>query len=202
MPATIYQLKPAFQSLLRPVTRALWELGISANQVTIGAAALSLITGCVLVRFSSRPGVLVLLAPVLLVRMALNAIDGMLANEFGLKSRLGAILNELGDVISDAALYLPLALGWGFSPTLTVSIVVLGVISEMAGVLALMVGNTRRYDGPMGKSDRAFLFGVAGLALGLGVPEGNWQDILLGVMLLLLAITIWNRARMALREGG
>jgi CDP-diacylglycerol--glycerol-3-phosphate 3-phosphatidyltransferase len=40
--------------------------------------------------------------------MALNAIDGMLAKEFALKSRLGAMLNELGDVFSDAALYLPL----------------------------------------------------------------------------------------------
>ena len=41
--------------------------------------------------------------------MAFNAIDGMLAREFGQKSRLGAYLNELTDVVSDAALYLPFA---------------------------------------------------------------------------------------------
>ena len=51
-----------------------------------------------------------LLPVILLVRMGLNAVDGMLAREFGQKSRLGAVLNEVGDVLSDAALYLPLAL--------------------------------------------------------------------------------------------
>jgi CDP-diacylglycerol--glycerol-3-phosphate 3-phosphatidyltransferase len=201
MPKTIYQLKPAFQNLLRPATRALWKAGISANQVTIGAVVLSVVTGAVLAGNSQRPEVLLLLAPVLFVRMALNAIDGMLAREFGLKSRLGAILNELGDVISDAVLYLPLALGWGFPPALLTVVVVLSVISEMAGVLGLTIGSARRYDGPMGKSDRAFIFGAAGLAIGCGVPSGNWQTVLLAFMLLLLTITIGNRARGALLEG-
>ena len=45
----------------------------------------------------------------LFVRMALNAVDGMLAREFGQKSRLGAYLNEISDVVSDAALYAPFA---------------------------------------------------------------------------------------------
>ena len=58
-----------------------------------------------------------LLIPVwLLVRMALNAIDGMLAREFGQKSGLGAYLNEIGDVVSDAALYAPFALVAPFGP--------------------------------------------------------------------------------------
>ena len=43
------------------------------------------------------------------LRMAFNAIDGMLAREFGQQSALGAFLNELTDVVSDAALYLPFA---------------------------------------------------------------------------------------------
>src|SRR5579875_1199796 len=157
MAKTIYNLKPAFQNLLRPVATGLYRLGVTANQVTVGAALLSLAAGAVLVLYPNRPRALLVLPPVLFLRMALNAIDGMLAREFGLKSRRGAILDELGDVISDSALYLPLALGWGFSPTLVTLSVLLAVITEMAGVLALMVGAGRRYDGPMGKSDRAFL---------------------------------------------
>lgn len=200
-PKTIYDLKPAFQNLLRPVTASLFRAGVTANQVTISAALLSITAGAVLLRFAGQPRALLVLPPVLFIRMALNAIDGMLAKEFGQKSRLGAILNELGDVISDSALYLPLALGWLFSPMLIVLIVVLAVISEMAGVLALMVGAARRYDGPMGKSDRAFVFGAMGLAIGCGAPQGPWQNIVLAAVLLLLAITIWNRARKALREG-
>ena len=201
MAKTIYDLKPAFQNLLRPLTTGVWRMGITANQVTAGAAVLSLAAGGVLLYCAGNPRALLVLPPVLFVRMALNAIDGMLAKEFGMKSRLGAILNELGDVISDTALYLPLALGWGFSPALVVLIVVLAVMSEMAGVLGLMVGAGRRYDGPMGKSDRAFVFGAMGLAIGFGAPPGRWQNVVLAAVLLLLAVTVVNRARMALREG-
>ncbi len=105
--------------------------------------------------------------------MALNAVDGMLAREHGQKSRLGALLNELGDVVSDTALYLPLALVPGFSPPLVAVIVVLAALSEMTGVLAQTIGASRRYDGPMGKSDRAFVFGLVALLLALGVPPGS-----------------------------
>ena len=48
---------------------------------------------------------LILIPITLLIRMALNAIDGMLAREHNMKTPLGAILNELGDVLSDSALY-------------------------------------------------------------------------------------------------
>lgn len=42
--------------------------------------------------------------------MGLNAIDVMLAREFGPQSKLGAYLNELCDVAADRGLYLPFAL--------------------------------------------------------------------------------------------
>ena len=106
--ASIYDLKPAFQGLLRPLTRALFGAGVTANAVTIAAAVLSLVVGGALALRPGSRGVLLLLPAVLFARMALNAIDGMLAREHGQKSKLGALLNELGDVVSDAALYLPL----------------------------------------------------------------------------------------------
>ena len=81
---------------------------------------------------------------VLFLRMALNAIDGMLAREHHMASRLGAVLNELGDVISDTALYLPLALVPGVPAFWLVSAVVLAVISEMTGVVAVQIGAERR----------------------------------------------------------
>jgi len=136
----------------------------------------------------------------LFVRMALNAIDGMLAREHHMKSRLGAVLNEIGDVAADTALYLPLALVSGFSPLLIVLITILSIISEMTGVVAVQIGATRRYDGPMGKSDRAFIFGLLGLLLGLGVPAGQWLLLVQAAVGALLLLTILNRARRALAE--
>ncbi|HWA56127.1 MAG TPA: CDP-alcohol phosphatidyltransferase family protein [Gemmatimonadales bacterium] len=196
--ATIYDLKPRFQALLRPLVGALAAAGVTANQVTVGAALLSLATGAAIARWPGAPRVLLLVPLVLFLRMALNAIDGMLAREHGQQSRLGAILNELGDVVSDAALYLPLARVPGLDPTLVVLAVVVAIIGEMTGVVAVQVGAPRRYDGPMGKSDRAFWFGLLALLLGLGVAPGWWCTALVAAIAGLGAITILNRARRAL----
>lgn len=196
---TIYNLKPAFLNLLGPLTQYLAQQGITANQVTLAAMLLSLILGLLMCLFPSSQ-VLLILPVFLLLRMALNAIDGLLAREYQMKSSLGAILNELGDVISDTALYLPLALIPGFNALVVILIVILAIISEMTGVIAIQIGAKRRYDGPMGKSDRAFVFGFIGLLMGGGLSAGMWLDILLYGILLLLCITIFNRARGALRE--
>lgn len=199
--ASIYDIKPAFQNLLRPLTRTLASAGVTANQVTVAAALLSGAVGaCIWLNPSARWPLLVL-PGFLFVRMALNAIDGMLARDHNMKSRLGAVLNEVGDVVADTALYLPLALVPGFSPLLVVLITILAIISEMTGVVAVQIGTARRYDGPMGKSDRAFVFGLLALLLGLGVSPVPWLFYMQGLMIFLLSVTIFNRARRALLAG-
>jgi len=196
---SIYGLKPRFQNLLRPVTDGLAGAGVTANQVTLAAMLLSFATGAAIF-YLRTPRSLLLLPAVLFLRMALNAIDGMLAREHNQKTALGAVLNELGDVFSDSALYLPLAVIPEFEPTLVVLIVLLGVVSEMTGVIAVQVGASRRYDGPMGKSDRAFVFGALGLLLGLNLPIVPIVRYVLWFVLVLLLLTIMNRARGALAE--
>ena len=198
--ASIYDIKPAFQNLLRPLTRALASAGVTANQVTIVAALLSGAVGACIVFNPHALWPLLVLPGFLFVRMALNAVDGMLAREHGMKSRLGAVLNEISDVAADTALYLPLALVPGFSLWLVVVITILSIISEMTGVVAVQIGATRRYDGPMGKSDRAFVFGLLALLLGLGVPTGSWLFYVQLLLIALLSLTIINRARRALQS--
>lgn len=197
---SIYDIKPKFQNLLRPLTKKLAACGITANQVTLAALVLSLLTGIALMFSGNRTGIFLLVPLVLFVRMALNAIDGMLAREHDMKSPLGAILNELCDVISDVALYLPFAFVPEISLWIIVLLVIAAIISEMTGVIAIQIGASRRYDGPMGKSDRAFVFGAVALALGLGMPSGSWLNELFGFVLLLTLATIYNRARQALTE--
>ena len=199
--ASVYDLKPRFQALLRPLVNALAARGVTANQVTLAAVVLSLIGGGLIAWKPFETWPLLLLPLVLLLRMALNAIDGMLAREHGQQSKLGAILNELGDVVSDGVLYLPLAWVPMVSAPLAVAVGMLAIISEMTGVIAIQIGARRQYQGPMGKSDRALWFGALGLALGLGVAPGNWMNWGLGLMLALLAVTVANRARGALKEA-
>lgn len=195
---SVYDLKPKFQDLLRPLVVRMARQGITANHVTVAAMLISFGVGGLIFNYPQQSHLLLLLPITLFVRMALNAIDGMLAREHNMKSALGAFLNELGDVFSDAALYLPLALVAGFSPTLIVVIVLLSVISEMTGVIAVQIGKPRRYDGPMGKSDRAFIFGTITLLLALGVGPGDWIFYLEVFIVLLLLVTIVKRMRNAL----
>lgn len=196
---SIYDLKPRFQQFLRPLSNALARAGVTANMVTTVAMLLSFATGAAVFHFRSFR-ILLLLPMVLFVRMALNAIDGMLAREHNQKTSVGAILNELGDVLSDTALYLPLAIISSFDPIAVVLMVILAVISEMTGVVAVEIGASRRYDGPMGKSDRAFLFGVLCLLLGLGLPIAAAVRPIVWIGVALLVVTILNRSRAALRE--
>jgi CDP-diacylglycerol--glycerol-3-phosphate 3-phosphatidyltransferase len=173
MATTLYALKPKFQELLRPAVGRLAAAGVTANQVTLLALAMSVAAGAFVAFAAEAIRPFLLLPLVFLVRMTLNAIDGMLAREFGQQSPLGAYLNELADVVSDAALYLPFALVAPFGPWSIGLVGVASCVSEMAGALGPMVGTARRFDGPMGKSDRALVFGALGLYIGLGyaLPE-------------------------------
>lgn len=196
---TIYDLKPKFQQCLRPLTAFLHRLGITANIVTIAAAVASLAYGAWMA-FDSRSHFSFLLLPVfMLVRMASNAVDGMLARECGQQTKMGAILNETGDVVSDAALYAPFSLLSGAHGSVVAMVTFLSVLSEFVGILGQVIGGGRRYDGPLGKSDRAFLFGALGLLIGLGVPVLPYLDAVFIVASVLLVRTTWNRAREALR---
>lgn len=198
---SIYQLKPRFQNLLRPGVQRLFDRGVTANQVTLAAGLVSVLLGSLLAVFISQAWLFALIPVWMLLRMALNAVDGMLAREFGQQSKLGAYLNELCDVIADSALYLPFALLPGVSPLLVVVLVLLALISEYAGVLGPMVGASRRYDGPMGKSDRAFCFGVLGVCVACGLLPASWINGLLVVILALLLYTLFNRVRQGLAEA-
>lgn len=197
---SIYQLKPRFQDLLRPLVQRLHTLGITANQVTLSALVLSLLVAGIVALWVEQAWLFALIPIWMLLRMALNAIDGMLAREFGQQSRLGAYLNELCDVVADSALYLPFALLPGVSPMAVVLVVLLALLSEYAGVLGPMVGASRRYDGPMGKSDRAFAFGVLATGAACGWLPANWIN---GALLLIAALALYtlvNRVRQGLNE--
>lgn len=211
---SIYQLKPAFQNFLRPFVRRLYQHDITANQVTLFAMLISLLIASFLAyTFHAQPmanAAFFLLVPIwMLIRMAFNAIDGMLAREFNQQSQLGAYLNELCDVISDTALYLCFIVLSCISPTLLLCVVFLAILSEYAGVMAPVIGQERRYDGPMGKSDRAFWFSVLAVFYVLSQYFSahitfKLQELisngLLAIITLLLVITIYNRIRNAIEK--
>jgi phosphatidylglycerophosphate synthase len=197
---SIYALKPRFQALLRPAVKRLASAGVTANQVTVLACAISLLIGLALA-FMALPRAAFALLPLwMLLRMAFNAVDGMLAREHGQASALGAFLNELTDVVSDAALYLPFAWVAPFDAFWVGTVIVTACWAEYAGVVAQGLGASRRYDGPMGKSDRAFVFGTLGLYVALGLPLPPATALLMPALALLTLWTLVRRIRNALAE--
>ncbi|WP_211227713.1 CDP-alcohol phosphatidyltransferase family protein [Shimazuella kribbensis] len=199
---SIYELKPKFQNLLRPLVKKLANIGVTANQVTVFAMLLSIATGFVVYAFSTNHPLIFIIVPIVLfVRMALNAIDGMLAREHHMKSNLGNFLNELGDVISDTALYLPFLSLTGISAPLLLTVIFLSILSEMTGIMGVVIGATRRYDGPMGKSDRAFVFGVLAILFTCGISAGMWTSSVFVLIIILILLNIYFRIVRALREA-
>ena len=199
---SIYDLKPKFQNLLRPLVIKLEQRGVTANQVTLTACAISVILGLILTALSGYHWLFMLIPIWLFVRMALNAIDGMLAREFNQKSRLGGYLNEITDVVSDAALYLPFAFVHPFDALQIGLIIWLSALTEFCGVVGNVKAKTRGFFGRFGKSDRAFLFGVLGLVYVFVPTLPDFLYWLLWVAIILLIATCLKRVKSGLAEVG
>jgi CDP-diacylglycerol--glycerol-3-phosphate 3-phosphatidyltransferase len=79
---SIYNIKPKFQQFLSPVLHLLHKSGVTANQITSASLILSLLIG-IAFWFAADYPVLFLALPVgLFLRMALNALDGMMARTY------------------------------------------------------------------------------------------------------------------------
>lgn len=194
---TIYDLKPLFQSLLRPLVRRLFLAKVTANQITLTAVIGSLLVALIMILSLPNTTVLWMMPVWMFIRMALNAMDGMLAKEFNQQTKLGAYLNELGDVISDSALFLVFIYVVGVNIYAIALILFLSILSEYAGVMAPLIGENRRYDGPMGKSDRAFVFSLLSIIIALNLLPFVWINGILYCVSVSLVYTIFNRIRFA-----
>lgn len=195
---SIYNIKPQFQRLLTPILEWMHRKDITANQITVSACILSVIIG-VLFWFAEDNKWFFLALPIgLLLRMALNALDGMMARRYNQISRKGEMFNELGDVVSDTIIFLPLLKYQPESLYLIVIFIAMSIINEFAGVMGKVISNQRNYDGPMGKSDRAFILGLYGLACLCGADISSYSMCIFSVINLLLLVSTWIRIKKAL----
>ncbi|NLY76350.1 MAG: CDP-alcohol phosphatidyltransferase family protein [Firmicutes bacterium] len=198
---SVYNLKPKFQRLLTPLLDFLVKRGFTPNLVTLIALFGSIAVGTVIWLTRERTSWLLILPVWLFVRMALNAIDGMMARKYNMGTALGCILNELGDVLSDLALYLPLGYMVPESMAAVVLFVIGAILTEFCGVMGYALAVKRHYEGPMGKSDRAFLVG------GLSIATFLWDGVKIywsWILMVAAVLTVWtcfNRIKAILNEA-
>lgn len=196
---SVYKIKPAFQKLLQPLLEALRRGGVTANQLTVVAILFSGGLGLLVYYSYAYPWFLLLVALGLLLRMILNALDGMMARQFNMQSQLGEVLNELGDVLSDLFIVVPFVAVPGVNPWLVLLFAMLAVINEFTGVLGKAMGGERRYEGPMGKSDRALVLGILCITGYFWVEVFTYSEWIFGVASGLIVLSTLTRIRKSLK---
>ena len=199
MDISIYKLKTKFQNLLMPICEKLVKLKVSPNQITITTVLLNIVFAGLIYKFNNYRLIYLTVPVFLFLRMALNALDGMIANKFNQKTKMGVFYNEAGDVVSDTVFFYVFLRVIGINEIHNLLFVFLSILSEYVGVTAMMVDNKRHYEGTMGKSDRAFLISL--LAIIYYFIGNQYFEYILILAIVLLIFTIFNRVRSSVKGG-
>jgi len=158
----LYDVKPKFRALLSglvPILRAVHPDWITLLALACSIAAAWLFQGAERLRWP-----FLAIPLLLLLRIMLNALDGMVAQATGKARAFGEVLNEGTDRLSDVAILLGIAvsplssLGWGTAATVAV------LLSSYVGILGKAVGAGRQYAGVLGKADRMLYLGLVCVA--------------------------------------
>ena len=197
---SIYKLKPKFQKLLMPLLKLLYGLGVTPNFLTVFTILFSFFIGYLLFLGIENKIYFLFVSLGLLLRMMLNALDGMMATTYNLKSKEGEILNEIGDVLSDIAIYFPFIYFSSVSIELVIIFISLSVINEFCGLLSKSISGVRRYDGPMGKSDRAFFVGIICIVLFFTNTILVYIDYIFLTAIILMIISSYLRLTKSLKD--
>ena len=208
----LYEIKPRFRQILNPLAdRLAWLHPDAITAAGLGASGLALL--CFFGALQQRW--LLLLVPCLLfIRIACNALDGLVAQRTGRVRAFGEVLNEGVDRLSDVILLL----GLGFTPFASLSLAALATVavllSSYAGILGKAIGVGREYGGILGKADRMFWMGLtAGIMWKIGPVQIRLADlefrsvfdVMLAIFLLLAVVTTYQRIcriRARLRHSG
>jgi CDP-diacylglycerol--glycerol-3-phosphate 3-phosphatidyltransferase len=198
---SIYKIKPKFQQLLMPLLKLLRRLEISPNSITIFSILLSFGIAYFFWNTSDNSSYFLIVAFGLLLRMMLNALDGMMARIYNLQSKLGEVLNEVGDIVSDVAIYFPLIIFKSLKMEIAIIFILLSIINEFCGLMAKVISRKRRYDGPMGKSDRALLIGGICIVNYFTNGLAPYMNYLIGGSSILMILSSYLRLTKSLKNG-
>ena len=145
--------------------------------------------------------------PFILLRMAFNVLDGMVARQTSKTSAHGEALAEFTDRLSDTGIFLGIAFSIYCSVTFGLLGIIVVLIVSYVGILSKAVGAQRQFGGILGKVDRLILIMVFAVAQyffpgkWIVVPDG-WRnfDILMTICIAGGTITVIQRWRMISKQ--
>ncbi|MGI5256820.1 CDP-alcohol phosphatidyltransferase family protein [Streptomyces angustmyceticus] len=154
----LYALKPWFARRLTVLQRQLIRVGVSPDVVTFagilcaGVAAISL--AMLPVPWAALP-----VAGFLTARLACANLDGSIARETETQTRLGSVLNEVGDRAAD------LVMICGLVPHTSLPLVLGALLAGSApswiSLAGAAAGVRRINGGPVGKTERCLVIAIA-----------------------------------------
>lgn len=179
---SLYDLKPWFVRRLRRVEDVLVARRVSPDTLTFAAIGVSVSAGGFIAAggLFELPLLWLAVAPLVVVRLALNALDGSVARRTRTARPFGVAFNEIGDRMGDAATVG--ATAFVARPALALGTLASCFLASSTGVLALALTGRRDSGGPVGKADRAAL-----LALGATVGALAGSALPFAVALALIA---------------
>lgn len=198
----MFDIKPGFVHLLKPFVGKLKAWRINPYHIKLATFLGSLLVGLLLIRFAFSGAWLLMLPWWLLLRAGLNTFDTLLAEDMGYKGVLFASMDELGDILADVALFLPLSIVVPWASTPIVLFVFCFVLVEFCGVMAKGLGASRREDGPITKGSRAYFMGALALVCSVKpvfILQWGW------IFYVATALCVWtciNRVMGAMKESG
>ena len=198
----LYSIKPWFVRRLRRVEDVLVARRVSADALTFAAVVVSVAAGGAIAAggLFGAPMLWLAVPPLVLMRLALNALDGSVARRTRTARPFGAALNEIGDRVSDAATVGATAFAVG--PSLALGALASCFLASSTGVLGQATTGRRDSGGPMGKADRAATLAAgatAGALVGSALPFAV-ALLLIGAGGVITAAARLGRIRRTLRE--
>ena len=196
----LYDIKPRFRQLMIPMAdRLAW---LHPDCITVAGLGASLLAFLCLLGASTHHWLLLLMPWWLFVRIACNALDGLVAQRTGKARAFGEVLNEGTDRLADVILLLGLGVTpWASFPIAALATVAV-LLSSYAGVLGKAVGVSREYGGILGKADRMLWMGLTAIivwkmgAAPLRIANLELRsafDLMLALFVPLAIVTAWQR---------
>jgi phosphatidylglycerophosphate synthase len=190
----------------KQIASILAAAGVTPNQISIfGVIASGLCAACLCLSPHSHGAIRVMLlliaAGTVPLRAACNMLDGMVAVEFGKRTKSGIVFNELPDRVSDALILVGAgyasSLAW--APTLGWLAALLAVTTAYVRVLGGLAGGGQDFSGVMAKQQRMAVMTIA-ILISLFDPlwGGHYGYPIVGGLALVVAgcaITILQRTR-------
>ena len=172
--------------------------GLKPNQVSIlsiafaGLAGVCLILG-VRAALAWHIVLFVVAAGLIQLRLLCNLMDGLMAVEGGLGTRVGPVLNELPDRLSDVIVlvcagYAVTGPSWGAA--LGWAAAALALLTAYVRALAGSLGARQDFGGPMAKQQRMNVL-TGGCLIAAALAVRGWND---SILLIALAIVIAGSA--------